>query len=209
MPRKHPRVSLAAQVESRASRAVAVGRTENISVGGALILSADTFAPGAEVLVRFRLPSGHPIEAPGRVAHARPGVRMGIEFIHLTEEDRKAIADYVQQVQPYTRRSSRIAKQLAVVLRWRDRDGNPREELAETVMLSRHGGLLLSPTSFKPGEDLFLWWPQAEKGAGIRIVFRQLGSAENLAQLGFEFVGVENFWGIDFPSEVAWWEPST
>ena len=198
-PRKHPHLHLATKVESLAGEVTSDGRTENISVGGLLFVSRETFDIGTEVVVKLVLPSGHGVVAQGKVVHVKPRVRMGIQFVHLTNEDKKAVADYVQEILPYTRRSSRITKQLSVVLRWRDRNGIPREELAETVTLSRHGGMLLSPTAFKPGEDAFLWWSEAKKGAQIRIVFRQLGGRENLAELGFEFVDTEEFWGIEFP----------
>jgi hypothetical protein len=186
-------------VESLADEVTSDGRTENISVGGLLFVSGETFQVGTEVVVKLVLPSGHGVIAQGKVVHSKPGVRMGIQFLHLTDEDQKAIGNYVQEIQPYTRRSSRLAKKLTVVLRWRDGNGNPREELAETVTLSRDGGLLVSPTAFKPGENAALWWPAQKKNAQIRIVYRQLGGTENLAKLGFTFVDTENFWGIEFP----------
>lgn len=86
-----------AQVESRASGAISLGRTENISAGGVLVLSRDTFDPETEVVVRFNLPPSRPIEAQGTVVHALPAVRMGIKFTELKNDDRAAIADFVQK----------------------------------------------------------------------------------------------------------------
>lgn len=97
IPRKHPRVRLVTQVESRASRAVSLGRTDNISVGGALVLSRDTFDRETAVIIRFTLPGGRPVEAQGRVAHAVRGVNMGIQFTQLNEADEKAIKEFVQE----------------------------------------------------------------------------------------------------------------
>ncbi|MFQ5817497.1 MAG: hypothetical protein ACE5H2_06015 [Terriglobia bacterium] len=111
-----------------------------------------------------------------------------------------------QGVKPYRRRYGRIARRLNVILRWRDLAGNSHEEAAETVVLSRHGGLLLCRTRFKPGEEAFLWWPERQRGAQMRIVYRRIGGTEGLVEAGFEFVDIENFWGIEFPPATAPWE---
>ena len=97
VPRKHPRARLMTQVESRTSRATSLGRADNVSLGGLLVLSPDTFDAKTEVVVRFNLPSGQHIEAQGMVVHAQPGDRMGIEFIHLKVDHQKAIMQFVQQ----------------------------------------------------------------------------------------------------------------
>ncbi|MFQ5817801.1 MAG: PilZ domain-containing protein [Terriglobia bacterium] len=97
IPRKHPRVRLVTQVESRASGATSVGRTENISAGGMLVLTRDTFDPSTEVIVRFNLPPRHSIEAQGVVVHARPAASMGIHFAQLKHDDVKAIEEFVRQ----------------------------------------------------------------------------------------------------------------
>ncbi len=97
IPRRHPRVRLVVQVESRTSGSVSLGRTENISVGGLLVHSPETFDPGTEVLARFNLPGAGAIEAEGRVVHSVPGVRMGIAFLKLDPSQQKAIEQFVQQ----------------------------------------------------------------------------------------------------------------
>jgi 6-pyruvoyl-tetrahydropterin synthase len=207
-PRKHPRVSLVTEVESRATGVKHVGRSGNISVGGVLILGRDTFDPNTEVVVRFRLPTGYPIETGGVVAHRKTGAQMGIKFLRLDEHNRQAIREFVQEVKPYSRRGHRVARRLRLMLRWRDLQGNSHEEQAETLSLSRYGGLLVTKVRLKAGENVFLWWPERQRGAHARIVFRRLGAQGNLAELGFEFLNVENFWGIDFPTDTALREPS-
>ncbi len=54
---------------------------------------------------------------------------------------------------------------------------------------------------FKAGEEAFLWWPEQNRGAPIRIVFRQLGGLADLAEVGFEFKGREDFWPVTFPPD--------
>ncbi len=110
------------------------------------------------------------------------------------------------EVKPHRRRSARLARRVKVFLRWTDPEGTPHEEVAETVVLSRYGGLLLCPTSFKAGEDVSLWWPEQGRGARIRVVFREWGRTPDLAEVGFEFTEPMDFWGIEFPPDKPPWE---
>ena len=95
--RQHTRVRLFAPVESQASGATSLGRADNVSLGGLLVLARETFQPGTEVIVRFNLPSGYSIEAQGVVVHALPGARMGIQFSELKPADLKAIEEFIQK----------------------------------------------------------------------------------------------------------------
>ena len=92
IPRKHPRVRLVTQVE-----ATSLGRTENVSVGGVLVVTRETFEANTHVIVRFVLPPDWSIEAPGVVTHSLPQVSMGIKFLKLKDDDRKAIEEFVRQ----------------------------------------------------------------------------------------------------------------
>ncbi len=97
IPRKHPRVRLLTQVESQTSGASSLGRTKNISQGGLLVYTRETFDASTNVIVRFNLSPGHLIEAPGVVMHSLPQVSMGIKFLQLKDDDRKAIEEFVRQ----------------------------------------------------------------------------------------------------------------
>jgi len=97
--RERRRVSLLAQVESGTVAHFSIGRVQNISEGGLFVKTPDTFDPTTEITVRFNLPPiphGRHIESMGVVIHAKPGVHMGIEFLQMKEEHRKAIAELVQ-----------------------------------------------------------------------------------------------------------------
>ena len=77
-----------------------LGRSQDLSEGGLSVLTAETFEPQTEVVVRFNLPPyppGIPIESSGVVVHARPGEQMGVQFLQLSERQREALARYVQQ----------------------------------------------------------------------------------------------------------------
>ena len=88
-----------AQVESGTVAHFSIGRVQNISEGGLFVKTPDTFDPKTEITVRFNLPpiphECH-IGSKGVVIHAKPGVHMGIEFLQMKEEHRKAIAELVQ-----------------------------------------------------------------------------------------------------------------
>ena len=94
--RKRPKVSLLAQVESRAAKDFSLGRVQNISNGGMLVKTPDTYDHRSEVTVRFNLPPNYHIECQGMVMHFQPRVHMGIQFLQLKEEHREAIAEFVQ-----------------------------------------------------------------------------------------------------------------
>ncbi|MGH9862114.1 MAG: PilZ domain-containing protein [Candidatus Acidiferrales bacterium] len=98
--RRSQRVGLMTQVESRATRTTSIGRTQDISVDGLLVLARETFDPKTEVEFRLNLPPippGRPIEGQGIVVRTRPGVEMAIQFLYLKDDDRQAIADFIGQ----------------------------------------------------------------------------------------------------------------
>jgi hypothetical protein len=89
---------LVTQVESRSSGATSLGHTKNISTGGLLVESRDTFESQTNVIVRFNLPSGRAVQADGVVVRSKSGVHMGIRFMQLKDDDRNIIEDFVQQI---------------------------------------------------------------------------------------------------------------
>ncbi len=100
VPRQNPRVNLVTQVESRSSGATSLGQTKNISTGGLLVESHDTFESQTNVIVRFNLPSGRAVQVDGVVVRSKSGVHMGIRFVQLKADDRKIIDDFVRMSPP-------------------------------------------------------------------------------------------------------------
>jgi hypothetical protein len=205
-PRRHPRATLDVQVKWEKGGEEGSGQTANVSQGGLLVETSHPFDPDTEVVVRFTLPDGARIEALGTVRHRKAGGQTGLMFVELGQDAQRAIARHVSGVRPYVRRSPRIPRRVAIVLKWRDLQGDDHEESASTLMVSRHGGLAACATRFKPGQDGFLWWPEKNRGSQIRMVFRQLGRLGDLAEIGFEFKDSDNFWQIEFPAETSFWE---
>ena len=95
--RKSQRAPLLVQVEIKDTQEFSIGRVENISEGGLLVLSHNTLELKKEVITRFNLPPpGRHIECVGVVVRIQYGSIMAIEFQQLKEEDRKAIAEFVK-----------------------------------------------------------------------------------------------------------------
>jgi hypothetical protein len=158
------------------------------------------FRRGAEMKVLFNLPAGISIQTSCAVVHVLPESRTGLQFLDLPDELRAELDRVIVKLLTYSRRGSRIAKRLTVTLRSL-RDPNGQEELAETVMLSRYGGLVISRAHFGQGEEIFLRWPEGKRGAAAKIVFLRAGGPSGLLELGFEFKDREDFWGLQFPPE--------
>ena len=109
------------------------------------------------------------------------------------------------EVKPSRRRTARLARCMAVVLRWHDAKGNPFEEPAETTLLSRYGGLLVCKTPIYLAGDFSLSWLERQKNAAVRIVFRELSGPEHLVKVGFEFLHEPDFWEMEFPPDHMPW----
>ena len=86
------------QVECKATGASSLGRSQDVSEGGLLLLTRDTFDVQAAVVVRFHLPpSGTFLEVQGVVVRVEPGEFMGIQFLELKDPQRRALANFVHQ----------------------------------------------------------------------------------------------------------------
>jgi c-di-GMP-binding flagellar brake protein YcgR len=72
-------------------------RAPDISASGMFINTGRRFPEGAIIKVRFRLTrSSYEINARAEVRYCLPGVGIGVEFIEISEADRRAILDEIQ-----------------------------------------------------------------------------------------------------------------
>lgn len=213
--RKTPRAPILTQVEAQGAAAATLGRASDISVGGLLIETPDTLAEGATVVVRFFVPPERtPLEAAGRVVRCEPGKSMAIAFLGLPEGHRQRIVEYIQRAhgtpaetlqlepsagQPGQRRSGRVARRVAVLLSWQDEAGHPQQEATETQRLSRYGAMVLSFGELKAGGLVRLAVPDSGKEGLSRVVWAAAAPLPGRMAVGLEFMGTEDFWGIDFP----------
>jgi hypothetical protein len=198
--RRHPRVSLDIPVELRRGEKNVIARSANLSIGGILIRAPQVFPVGTEIGVRFNLPDGHSITSRAKVIYVRADANMGLEFLHLSSEDYQILSNFTAKMVTYVRRGGRIAQRYLLLVRGSVTE-HMEEQVAETVLLSRHGGLFVCRAAFKIGEQIDIWWREKSRGAAATVVFRQLGGPGGLIEVGFEFKDPANFWELDFPAQ--------
>ena len=98
-----------------------------------------------------------------------------------------------------TRRSGRIAKQLAILLIGSDIEGRMFSERTKTVILSRHGAGVVSEYKLSAEQELVVRCLDSNKEAEVRVV-GQIGHAGDTYIYGVAFLQPDiNFWGLEFP----------
>jgi len=200
-PRRYPRFPLQTKVELRVQNNIYMATSGNVSAGGLLVECDPVMPRGTELHLRFSLPNGFFIETDARVAHARSGFGMGLEMMGLTTEAKQEISELARRIIGYTRRGARLPRQFNVMLQKTAQKGDVEGEMAQTILISRHGGLLATRARFKEQEQVYLWSPAHKKGAFASIISRNVRGIDGLAEMGFRFNDDENFWGVDFPEE--------
>lgn len=195
-PRAYPRVPLHSPVEVKTRSRLFIGQIENISIGGLLVSSDPAPAISSELQLLFNLAAGRTVSATAVVRHTEKR-SFGVQFRDLNSATQDAIAEYCQTNLGHARRSGRIPKRLLVTLRGKRKDD--QDELAETITLSRNGGLLASRARFFVGNQLELFWPEKKRQAEIEIVSSH-PAPNGLLELGFQFANPSfDFWELDFP----------
>jgi PilZ domain-containing protein len=99
----------------------------------------------------------------------------------------------------HLRRSSRIPKELAILLTGSDMDGKGFSEMTKTVLLSRHGAGIISTYKLSAEQEIIVRYLDTNKEALVRVVGR-IGSEGEIYTYGVAFADPSNidFWGIDF-----------
>jgi hypothetical protein len=194
--RRFPRIAFASAVEIVCGDASYQGTSRNLSTGGMLLDLDCHLPPQTPLCVSFQLPTGAPVKALARVVHCRPGKRLGIEFTHMGNADWNALGKAIEIKESYQRRSIRIPERLMVELHWHQ-GLHAFHQPAQTILLSRHGCLLLSETAPPPKVSLVIWCVERRMGAAARVVSCEQDT-EGLAMVALEFARDANFWGIDF-----------
>jgi hypothetical protein len=96
------------------------------------------------------------------------------------------------------RRSSRIPKQLAILLIGSDIEGRIFSEETKTVVLSRHGAGITSEHKLSAEQEIIVRCVDSGKEAEARVV-GQIGLQDETYIYGVAFLDPElNFWGLDF-----------
>jgi len=99
----------------------------------------------------------------------------------------------------HLRRSSRIPKEVAILLTGSDMDGKGFSEMTKTVLLSRHGAGIISAYKFSAEQEIIVRYLDTNKEALVRVV-GGIGSEGDVYTYGVAFVdpATTNFWDIDF-----------
>lgn len=98
------------------------------------------------------------------------------------------------------RRSSRIPKEVAILLTGSDIEGKGFSEQTKTVLLSRHGAGIVSRYKLSAEQELILRRVDTNKETEVRLV-GQIGVEGEVYTYGVAFLdSTNNFWGIQFPT---------
>ena len=97
------------------------------------------------------------------------------------------------------RRSSRIPKEIAILLVGSDMEGKMFSEQTKTVVLSRYGAGILSKYALSAEQELILRSLDSNKEGEVRVVGR-LGAQGEMHTYGVAFLNPDtDLWGIKFP----------
>ncbi len=97
------------------------------------------------------------------------------------------------------RRSSRIPREISILLVGSDMEGKVFSENTKTVLLSRHGAGIVSQHKLSPEQELILRRLDTNKETEVRVV-GQIGAESGIYTYGVAFLdSTNNFWGIKFP----------
>ena len=96
----------------------------------------------------------------------------------------------------HLRRSPRKAAMIPVHLSC-DKLGGAWEEDTETVLVSRYGALVRCKHAAKAGETIHLVRADTGDKAVARVAWQRPLAGDDV-RIGVEFVGCENFWGLDW-----------
>lgn len=178
--------------------------TVRLSRHGAVILAFSPLPPGQLVRVTTmegksgsaRVVWSEPAQQPGRTAVA-------LEFIgteNLWElHFPLSGTESAEPALPARRRSGRLPRKMNVVLSWMDDRGQPQKQTAETRLLSKYGALLAAPVPMRVGARFRLCVPTLQREAESRVVWTRPDVQTGCTDIGLEFVGEDNFWGVAFP----------
>jgi PilZ domain-containing protein len=97
------------------------------------------------------------------------------------------------------RRSSRIPREIAILLVGSDMEGKVFSEETKTVVLSRNGAGIVSQYKLVPEQELIVRRLDTNKETEIRVV-GQIGSTSDTFTYGVAFLDPSvNYWGVEFP----------
>jgi hypothetical protein len=190
------RFATAVRIESR-GRALE-GESVNVSLGGMLVACRKhPFRPLENVLLTFEIEKGFFAELPAQVIHARTGEYFGVRWLSLPTEYAQILTRRTTVPAIEQRRSERLAQRFFLELKWTD-DSRERIEPAETVLISKHGCLLLTRSDIPVGHQVELAWREKRLSAAARVAYSEPTLDGDLNKVALEFETANELWGEDF-----------
>ncbi len=98
------------------------------------------------------------------------------------------------------RRSSRIARELPIVVRWQPAGRDIEDDPAKTVLLSKHGCSFTCSVPLKLGTQIHILDSARQKNAIARVLYRQRFGSES--KIAVEFVDTDSFWDVEFSGQM-------
>ena len=175
-----------------------MGGIENLSIGGALLSCRERFDLETELAMLFELPNGPQIRAFGRVVYVAPAQQFGVSFLDLDADAQRNLEQFTNKAVGHLRRSNRVPHRSRLTVKWVEADGRSHEQSADSVLVSKNGGLLVCRTAYQEGQELYLWSPERQRGVRVRVIFQQTWDKSGLTEVGFEFLDDVDFWQMDF-----------
>src|SRR5215471_20684341 len=98
---------------------------------------------------------------------------------------------------PFGRRTSRVPKEIAILLIGSDVDGRVFSEETKTVILSQHGAGILSQYKLAPEQEVVLRRLDTQKEAEVRVI-GQIGAQDDVYTYGVAFLDPHiDLWNIE------------
>ena len=97
------------------------------------------------------------------------------------------------------RRSSRIVLRVPLLVNSSDASAVTDWELVETILVSRHGGLIRTRQKFGVGTTLDIRMRNENRSTRGRVAWTKELANWKVFDVGFEILDQTGFWNIDFP----------
>jgi uncharacterized protein (TIGR02266 family) len=89
------RSTLVLEVKYEGAGVRAETRISDISATGVFIDTMNPLAVGSRIVLSFKLPGGHMVEAEGVVTQSQPGIGMGVEYVKISPDDVRRIRENI------------------------------------------------------------------------------------------------------------------
>ncbi len=99
------------------------------------------------------------------------------------------------------RRSARIVLRVPLLVNVADSPPESPWESVETVMVSKHGAMIRAKSGFQVGDTLDIRVRNGDRSARAKVVWASSQVTPNGIELGFELLGEEGFWEVNFPPD--------